>query len=90
MDQVRTMSREETFYGLKYDAWYGRLYNKLTLSERSECIAFIITRNDLDFGQFENAAQRWYLDQPVKPRNLPIMTELVNVANAKANKAGKL
>lgn len=76
------MKRIAKLDALKDDPWYGRLVKRLKKGEMDLIRGFIATNDSLEVIPFEMASERWYLDDPKKPKNLSIMVELLLVANS--------
>ena len=73
------MSRLNAFRNLKNDAWYGKLYTRLTKLDRELCEDFITTKGNLSKDDFCHAALRFELDQD-KSKNHAIIVELLMVS----------
>lgn len=83
------MDRVAEFRELQKHPWYKKLLNKLTLTEKGECIHFILAKNDLNHNDFHSAVLRWNLDAPKKFKNETTMNELLLVANNLAHTTKK-
>lgn len=83
------MGRIQAFQQLCTE-WNGkRLATKLTESEFDEVVAFIEDNDGLPFLEFEYAANRLHLDEPVKPTNIYVMVELLHSTNTRAHSKQK-
>lgn len=71
------MNRLIKFESFAQDLMLGKLYGKLTTDELRLCREFLITNAGLDRNQFCEKVNRWYLDNPNKPKHLTDMWALV-------------
>lgn len=76
------IGRLEQFLALKDDAWYGKLYRKLSQADLDHCLGWISLNNDLDHGSFALAVERMFLEKH-RPPKWAIMQELVSCSNKK-------
>ena len=59
----------------------GKIYQKLTEEERDLLIKFIQDHEHLSKSDFALACNRWYLDDPNKPKRLSCMWALATSSN---------
>jgi hypothetical protein len=62
---------------------YGRMWTALSVRERDLVLGFIEAArlNGVTVDEFANRANRWFLDDPNKPKNLGAMVELLLVVS---------
>lgn len=78
------MRRIDIFNSLETDAWYSRLFKRLTAKEKTYCQDKIKESEDLSVNQFCEMAQRFGSDQVEKSfKNSLLMAELLLVVGTK-------
>lgn len=82
------MSRMELFKTLESDAWFHRLWKRLKPAEIAICEEFIRSHDHLGIGAFEMAVNRMFIDK-AKPKNYPIILELLTITNSKLSNLNK-
>lgn len=78
-------TRLDALEELKTDAWYGRCISKLKKIELEICETFIKNNDGLDRGQFEMAVNRMFIHVKDKPKQWTMISEILAVANIRAN-----
>ncbi len=72
------------FRGLYGHRWFGRYYKHLSAKEVNVCIKFIVEHCHESKKKFQDSAEHWYLDKPIKSkRNSPIILALIMEVNSK-------
>jgi hypothetical protein len=84
------MNRVDTLILICKEFHYEKLVRRLSEAELIECEEFCRDNQPLGHLEFEYEANRWYLDNPKKPKHLSIMVELVGVANDRFIKLSKI
>jgi hypothetical protein len=70
------------FESLQNHPWLKKSWGKLKIAERDFARQFLNDHANLDRGQFEFKVNRMFLDQPIKPKNWTIISELLSNANS--------
>lgn len=78
----------ELFKTLESDAWFHRLWKRLKPAEIAICEEFIRSHDHLGIGAFEMAVNRMFIDK-AKPKNYPIILELLTITNSKLSNLNK-
>lgn len=69
--------RLDIFNSYKEHAWYGKLYNKLSVGDIKIAETFLNENELLDNIKYDLAVNRLFLDKE-KPKNWKIITELLS------------
>jgi phage-related protein len=83
------MTRLEAFNSFVECPVNCKILERLSWGERLECVEFIKQNDELDLNMFAEKVNRWYLDQPHKPKHLTDMWALVLQANTKVHFKGR-
>lgn len=78
------MTRLDCFKNFQFHPMLAKDYKRLSKEEHSQCLVFIINNDDLDKSEFAAKVNRWFLDNPNKPRRWTLMCDLVMQANGGA------
>lgn len=76
------MTRLLKFYGYEDHPWLRKDFAKLSSAERLMCITFIKQHEPLGRPEFAELVNRWFLDNPNKPKNWTVMVTLVASTNS--------
>lgn len=79
-------SRIEIFHAYKNHAWLHKVYDRLSKSDIQICEEFIQSHDHLPKGEFEYAINRMFLDKPNKPKNYPMILEMLTCTNSAIDK----
>lgn len=79
------MTRRALFAALATDAFYARLYERLSKKDVEWCFSFLDDNAATDAGAFEFAVNRLWLDSPEKPKRYRDIIELLLAANSRVN-----
>ncbi len=60
----------------------GKLLKRMTTEERIACLDFIIENDTLSKDDFAFKANRWFLDNPNKPKHYTEMVDVVTQCNS--------
>lgn len=71
------LRRLQKFQDLKHDFMLSKVMAKLNKMELELCVKFITDNEELDKNEFCAKANRWYLDDPNKPKRLTDMWAIV-------------
>lgn len=69
------------FNNLKTHPWYSKYIPKLKENEIIFIREFIESNNQLNRDEFQYKINRLFIDDKIKPKNHPLITELLTVAN---------
>ncbi len=73
--------RLKTFLGFEECPVRKKMFNRLRLEERDDCITFIVANDHLDHAEFNALANRLWLDAKEKPRHWVDMWGLLTECN---------
>lgn len=75
------MTRLEKFEALADHPWYGRMWKKLSSSERTCAVHFLVENENASKDEFEIRINRLFLDRE-KSKNADLIVELLSVSNS--------
>lgn len=78
------MNRSQVFESYSEHVMHHRMFKRLTAAELQLCRDFLRDNESLDRHAFAHKVNRWFLDQPNKPKHLTDMWALLIQANVKA------
>lgn len=82
------MNREQRFFSYKNHAWYGRLFQRLTVDEVQLCLKFISNNEGRSCDQFCHDVNRMFLGVEKPPKNWTLIMELLTVTGQNSEGAG--
>lgn len=74
------MNRLEKFQSYKTNAWYSRIFKRLSAADIAFAESWITTNDHLDRNDFESAVNRMFIDKQ-KPKHWTSIQELIAGAN---------
>lgn len=82
LSQKQPKTRLDFFFELKDHPWFARLVKRLNNWELEYCVAYMRENAHMSKNEFAFQCNRMGMGDDNKPKNWPIMWELMTVANS--------